>query len=128
MNYQNFQNLMLLISSDNKRTLMHLLLFTNSAQTELVSICTQSIHDHNKLSLPYTHGTIKFLTKYYFLKSKLVFKYSLINSSCIFLYTNIIINILNLTFFYPHKYQKYLNDYIPKGGCVTPKSWQKLSF
>ena len=37
----NYQNLMLLTSSDTKRTLMHLLLFTNSAQRELVSICTQ---------------------------------------------------------------------------------------
>ena len=53
MNYQNFQNLMLLTSSDTKRTLMHLFLFTNSAQRELVSICTQSIHVRNKLSLPY---------------------------------------------------------------------------
>ena len=55
VNYQNYQNLMLLTSSDTKRTLMHLLLFTNSAQRELVkvSICTQSIHDRNWLSLPY---------------------------------------------------------------------------
>jgi len=37
---QNYQNLMLLTSSDTKRTLMHLFLFTNSAQRELVSICT----------------------------------------------------------------------------------------
>ena len=35
-------NLMLLTSSDTKRTLMHLFLFTNSAQRELVSICTQN--------------------------------------------------------------------------------------
>ena len=34
MNYQNYQNLMLLTSSDTKRTLMHLFLFTNSAQRE----------------------------------------------------------------------------------------------
>ena len=40
-------NLMLLTSSDTKRTLRHLFLFTNSAQRELVSICTQSIHDRN---------------------------------------------------------------------------------
>ena len=32
MSYQNYQNLMLLTSSDTKRTLMHLFLFTNSAQ------------------------------------------------------------------------------------------------
>ena len=31
----------LLLGSDTKRTLMHLFLFTNSAQRELVSICTQ---------------------------------------------------------------------------------------
>ena len=47
VNYQNYQNLMLLTSSDTKRTLMHLFLFTNSAQRVLVSICTQSIHDRN---------------------------------------------------------------------------------
>ena len=38
VNYQNYQNLMLLTSSDTKRILMHLLLFTNSAQRELVLI------------------------------------------------------------------------------------------
>ena len=42
-----WSNLMLLTSLDTKWTLMHLLLFTNSAQRELVSICTQSIHDGN---------------------------------------------------------------------------------
>ena len=47
VNYQNYQNLMLLTSSDTKQTLMHLLLFTNSGQRELVSICTQSIHNRN---------------------------------------------------------------------------------
>jgi len=59
VNYQNYQNLILLTSSDTKRTLMHLLLFTNSAQRELVSICTQSIHNRNWLSLPYIleHGS-----------------------------------------------------------------------
>ena len=54
VNYQNYQNLMLLTFSDTKRTLMHLLLFTNSAQRELVSICTQSIHNRNWLSMHYT--------------------------------------------------------------------------
>ena len=34
VNYQNHQNLMLLTSSDTKRTLMHLFLFTNSANRE----------------------------------------------------------------------------------------------
>ena len=47
VNYQNYQNSILLTSSDTKRTLMHLFLFTNSAQKELVSICTQSIPNCN---------------------------------------------------------------------------------
>ena len=33
MNYQSYQNLMLLTSSNTKRTLMHLCMFTNSAQS-----------------------------------------------------------------------------------------------
>ena len=36
-----------LSSSDTRRLLMHLFLFTNSPQRELVSTCTQSIHDRN---------------------------------------------------------------------------------
>ena len=48
--YVNYQNSMLLSSSDTRRTLMHLILFTNSSQRELVSICTQSIRNRNKLS------------------------------------------------------------------------------
>ena len=36
---------MLLTSSDTKQTRMHLFLFTNSVQRELVSICTQSTHN-----------------------------------------------------------------------------------
>ena len=47
VNYQNYQNLMLITSSDTKRTLMHLILFTNSAQRELASIWTQSIRNCN---------------------------------------------------------------------------------
>ena len=47
VNYQNYQNLMRLTSSDTKRTLMHFFLFTNSSQRELVSICTQSIRNCN---------------------------------------------------------------------------------
>ena len=47
VNYQNYQNLMLLTSSDTKQTLMHLFLFTNSTQRDLVSICTQSIRNCN---------------------------------------------------------------------------------
>ena len=50
-NFQNYLNLMLLSSSDTRRTLMHLFFFTNSAHRELVSICTQSIRERNKLSL-----------------------------------------------------------------------------
>jgi len=53
VNYQNYQNLMLLSSSDTKRTIMHLFLFTNSTQRELDSICTQSIRNCNQLSLHY---------------------------------------------------------------------------
>ena len=41
VNYQNDQNEMPCSSLDTRRTLMHLFLFTNSAQRELVSICTQ---------------------------------------------------------------------------------------
>ena len=40
-------NLILLTSSDTKQTLMHLFLFTNPTQRELVSICTQSIRNCN---------------------------------------------------------------------------------
>ena len=47
VNYQNYQNSMLFSSSDTRRTLIHLFLFTNSAQRELVSICTQSMRDRN---------------------------------------------------------------------------------
>ena len=47
VNYQKYQNLSLLPPSDTNRTLMHLFLFTNFAKRELVSICTQSIHDRN---------------------------------------------------------------------------------
>ena len=47
VNYQNYQNSMPLTSSDPKRTLVHLFLFTNSAQRDLVSICTQSVRDRN---------------------------------------------------------------------------------
>ena len=53
---------MLLTSSDTKRTLMHLFLFTNSAQRELVSICAQSIRNRNKLSL---HCPILFRKRQY---------------------------------------------------------------
>ena len=45
-------NLMLLTSSDTKRTLMHLFLFTNSAEKELVSIC----------KLEYTRPQLTFLS------------------------------------------------------------------
>ena len=51
--YENYQNSMLLTSSDTKRKLLHLFLFTNSVQRKLVSICTQSIRNCNWLSLHY---------------------------------------------------------------------------
>ena len=57
VNFQNYQNLILLTSSDTKRTLVHLFLFTKFAQRELFSICTQSIHNCNLLSLHYTVGS-----------------------------------------------------------------------
>ena len=45
MNYQNYQNLMLFTPSDTKRTMMHLLLFTNSAQRVYVlRVYANSIH------------------------------------------------------------------------------------
>ena len=62
VNFQNYQNLMLLTSSDTRRTLMHLFLFTNSAQRELVSVCTQSIHNRNWLSLPYIFASYEILS------------------------------------------------------------------
>ena len=46
-----FKNSMLLSFSDTKRKLMHLFLFTNSVQRELVSIFTQSIRNYNYLYL-----------------------------------------------------------------------------
>ena len=47
VNYQNYQNVMLLTSLVTKRTLMHLFLFINSPQRELVSIYTQSVRNYN---------------------------------------------------------------------------------
>jgi len=44
VNFQNYQNWMLLTSSDTKRTLMHLFLFTNSAQRELVLIYVRRVY------------------------------------------------------------------------------------
>ena len=54
-NYVNFKiiKIKLLSSSDTRRTLMHLFLFTISAQRELVSICTQNIRNCNFLTLHY---------------------------------------------------------------------------
>jgi len=92
VNYQNYQNLMLLTSLDTKQTLMHLFLFTNSAQREMFSICAQSIRDSNKLSLHYnleiSHVVIVNNWKY---NVKLLKKSILQNFYCkgvfIFLYT-----------------------------------------
>ena len=53
---------MLLTSMDTKRTLMHLFLFTNSAQRELVSICKQSIRNCNYLSLHYNLVLMKVIS------------------------------------------------------------------
>ena len=50
-------------SSNTERTLIYLLMFTNSAQRELVSICTQSIHNRNWLSLPYILALINVIPK-----------------------------------------------------------------
>ena len=46
---------MLFSSSDTRKTciMMHLFMFTNIAQKELVSIWTQRIRNSNQLSLPY---------------------------------------------------------------------------
>ena len=49
VNLQNYQNLLLLTSLDTKRILMHLFLFTNSAQRELVSMCTHYNHDNHRV-------------------------------------------------------------------------------
>ena len=49
--YVKYQNKMHLSSLDTRRTLMHL--FTNIAQRDLVSICTQRIRYSNYLYLPY---------------------------------------------------------------------------
>ena len=43
---------------------MHLFLFTNSAQRELVSICTQSIRNCNKLSLHYSLAGLQLFTNF----------------------------------------------------------------
>ena len=51
VNYHNYQNVMLLTSSETGRTLMHQFLFTKFAQRELVSMWTQSIRNCNQLSL-----------------------------------------------------------------------------
>jgi len=54
---------MLLTSSDTKRTLMHLFLFTKSAQRELVSICTQSIQRkktiRGKITIPMSFSVLQ---------------------------------------------------------------------
>ena len=61
--YENYQNSMLLTSSDTKRKLLHLFLFTNSVQRKLVSICTQSIRNCNWLSLHYNLAGTKCVCK-----------------------------------------------------------------
>ena len=44
MNYQHYRNAMLLTSSDTKRKLMHIFLFTYSAQRTLVSIYIRRVY------------------------------------------------------------------------------------
>ena len=44
---------MLLSSSETKGTLMHIFLFKNTTQRELVKVCTQRLRNSNNLSLPY---------------------------------------------------------------------------
>ena len=82
---------MLLTSSDTKRTLMHLFLFTNFAQRELASICMQSIHDRNKLSLHYTLALKAVLINAFFNETFLV-KAKVRFESIFFLYDVIILN------------------------------------
>ena len=53
VNYQNYQNLMLLTSSDTIKTLIHPFLLTKSAEREHVSIRTSSMRNCNYLSLHY---------------------------------------------------------------------------
>ena len=62
-------NAFILPAPETRRTLMHLFLFTNTAQRELVSICTQRIRNSNYLSLPYyLHLTNQRNTKLIFKK------------------------------------------------------------
>ena len=59
---------MLLFSSDTRRTLIHLFLFTNSAQLEnwFQYVHTQSIRDRNELSLiPWSGGIDRNINKQY---------------------------------------------------------------
>ena len=49
VNYQNYQNSMLLTSSDSKRTLRHLFLFTNSAQ------CFNMYAEYTQLQITFLH-------------------------------------------------------------------------
>ena len=57
---------MLVTSSDTKRTLMHLFLFTNSSQRELVSICVQSIRNAMNFPCIITLQTIILIKKFKF--------------------------------------------------------------
>ena len=50
--YQNFQNLMVLTSWDTKWTLMHIFLFTNSAQRELRELITRRV-DTTAINFPF---------------------------------------------------------------------------
>ena len=53
MNYQSYQNLMLLTSSNTKRTLMHLCMFTNAAQSPKL----KTVYRHKNSFEPLTRGS-----------------------------------------------------------------------
>jgi len=104
VNYQNYQNSMLLTSSDTKQILMHLFLFTNSEQRELISIWTQSIRNCNKLSLHYnldfTHQDIQIQGKLLKFWNEIEFEKMYIK--CSGMKRNVFLNILLMfiTWFY----------------------------
>ena len=88
VNYQNFQNSMLLTSSATKRTLRHLFSFTNSAQRELVSICAHYA-EYTQLQLTFLalHSCISFCTDKMQYTSNTDLMFSSLNT-CIFMSIN----------------------------------------
>ena len=69
VNYQSYQTFMLFTSSVTKRTLMHLFLFTNSAQRELVSICTHYNLDNHRVLADPNHSLNRYIQLSFFLHS-----------------------------------------------------------